>query len=103
MTPHNKKLPGDLILLRHAKEGMGLHDIATQYGTSPDHIRKNYRRLGVTLPSHGNRRQQASATGKTVIEKKVSGGEYGGVAFVRISLPRISMHVAWIENQRGVR
>lgn len=102
MPVHNRKLPPDATLIQHVEEGMSLEQLSARYGTTQDYVRKNLRRLGMTWSRDGIELKAPDNSNKTIVERRVSGGEYGGVAVVSVSLPRIAMHIAYLENPNGL-
>lgn len=93
-----RKLPDDNRLRRDVTSGLGLRQICMRYGCSQDHARRRIKALGLEAPLTGDEQSVLTPTAdKIVIERHVSASEVGGTAIQRISLPRISMHVAALE------
>ncbi|MBP2560811.1 hypothetical protein J2857_003580 [Neorhizobium galegae] len=99
MTGGNRKLPDDEKLRRDAAAGYGLAQIAARYSVSTDHLNRHLRQLKIKVPNSALPAEDRSDFAKYVIERKVSATEYGGSIVQRISLPRISMHVAAREGR----
>lgn len=101
MTSANRRLPDDDILARDAAQGMSLQQIAMRYHVSKDHIRRRLKVVGKSAPLSPCI-SLVEDERRIVIERRVTAAEFGGSANVRISLPRIGMHVAYRQNPRGV-
>lgn len=100
MPAYRSKLPASEFLAEDIAAGLNLDQIAARYAVSRDWARARIKALGMVSstvqlhhPKEDNRR--------IVIEKRVSASEYGGVAYLKISLPRVGIHVAYRQDPRG--
>ncbi len=100
MTASNRKLPDDDIIARDAAQGMSLQQIAMRYHVSKDHIRRRLKLAGKSAPLSPCI-SLVEDERRIVIERRVTAAEFGGSAILRVSLPRIGMHVAFRQNPRG--
>lgn len=89
MTDRRRKLPDDSKLRRHVEDGMGLQQIAARYGCRKDHVRSVLTSLGIKAPDSAEPAPHPDSPQKVVVT----------TLFQRISLPRVSMHVAVIEGR----
>lgn len=94
MPVHNRKLPDDTKLARDVAAGMTAAQIAVRYKTTQDHLRRRLKAIGAVPAAGPTASFEPSDIPRIVIEKRVTAAEYGGTIVQRISLPRISMHVA---------
>jgi len=94
MPVHNRKLPDDTKLARDVAAGMTAAQIAVRYKTTQDHLRRRLKVIGAVAPVAPVATTEPCGIPKIVLEKRVTAAEYGGTIVQRISLPRISMHVA---------
>ena len=107
-----RKLPDIRVIQQHIDAGMGRVEIATMYGCHPDSLRYVMRRAGIfiamrTKPEAGprpayrpphQRREVEIQTDRIVFTKEVAAGIHGGTMFQRISVPRITSHVAALQD-----
>ncbi len=107
-----RKLPDIRVLKQHIDAGMGRIEIATMYGCHPDTLRYVMRKAGLfiamrstpdagTLPAYRPphlRRQVEIKPDRVIFTKEVAAGMHGGTMFQRISVPRITSHVAALQD-----
>ncbi|KKX28252.1 hypothetical protein YH62_19395 [Rhizobium sp. LC145] len=97
-----RRLPINERLRAEAAKGYGLAELSDRYHVSIDHMRRHLKRLGINIRMHGSpspRDPSEPAPDRFVVEKRVTAAEFGGTKTIRISLPRISMHVAYVEGR----
>jgi hypothetical protein len=112
MHKGNVKLPDALVLKKHIADGMDAHDIADRYSCTYDSAREALKRHGLLslIASRGpnkptiGRRATLERFGVRVMDDKIefsremTAGEYGGMVIRRMSLPRVSMYVAALQD-----
>ena len=107
-----RKLPDIRVIQQHIDAGMGRVEIATMYGCHPDSLRYVMRKAGIFIamrakpeagprsayrPPH-QRREVEIQPDRIVFTKEVAAGMHGGTMFQRISVPRITSHVAALQD-----
>lgn len=99
MRPHNKKLPDNDILAREASR-LSAQQLATRYGVNKGTVQSHLRMIGFRAP-HRPVSEIVETDRSIIVEKRVTATEYGGTAILRISLPKVSMHLAFRANPKG--
>ncbi len=108
-----RKLPDIRVLKQHIDAGMGRVEIATMYGCHPDTLRYVMRKAGLFIAMRSTsepagprpgyrlphlRRQVEITPDRVIFTKEVAAGMHGGTMFQRISVPRITSHVAALQD-----
>ncbi|MBB3608622.1 hypothetical protein [Rhizobium sp. BK602] len=108
-----RKLPDAYVLQKHIERGLDGREIAAIYGCHPDSVREVLRKAGLVIrkpkapPVNGARpayrpRQERNEVellpDRIVFTREVTAGTYGGMMFQRISVPRISSHIAALQD-----
>lgn len=107
-----RKLPDVRVLQQHIAAGLGRVEIATMYGCHPDSLRYAMRKAGLFIamrskPDAGPRpayvpphlrREVEIKTDRVVFTREVAAGMHGGTMFQRISVPRITSHIAALQD-----
>lgn len=108
------KLPNAAVLAAHLKSGMDRNQIADRYGAHRDTVRLALIRYNLVdlapaktegparrITRHLSREMITVQEDRLVILREMVAGEHGGVAIRQLSLPRVSMHVAALQ-ERGL-
>ena len=87
---------------RDARAGYSLQFICDRHNLGREAVRKLLREAGQPINASESKRPAPEPTAqKIVLTKVVTTGERGGISYQRISLPRISMQVAAMEERAG--
>ena len=87
---------------REVRAGYSLQFICDRHGLGRDAVRKLLSKAGQQIKASESKRPAPEPTAqKIVLTKIVTTGENGGISYQRISLPRISMQVAAMEERAG--
>lgn len=107
-----RKLPDIRVIQQHVADGLGRVEIATMYGCHPDSLRYQMRKAGLFIamrttteaaprqahyPPHLRKAVEIKSD-RVVFTKEVAAGMHGGTMFQRISVPRITSHVAALQE-----
>ncbi|MBB3396844.1 helix-turn-helix domain-containing protein [Rhizobium sp. BK060] len=108
------KLPNAAILKSHLEAGLDKAQIAARYGVHRDTVRTTLIRFGIDhldkaprqsasrrITRHSVRESVTVQADRVVLIREMIAGENGGTALRCLSLPRISMHVAALQ-ERGL-
>lgn len=109
----NIKLPNAHILKQHVDSGMTRQEIADRYECHPDSVRDALKKAGLietrkkqppvdgprpAYKPRGDRDEIEIHEDRIVFMREVTAGPYGGMMLRRISVPRISSHVAALQD-----
>ncbi|NTF87535.1 hypothetical protein G6L46_10405 [Agrobacterium rhizogenes] len=113
MHKGNVKLPDRYVLKQHMENGMERREIAALYNCHPDSVRDALRKAGLIeakkkqppidgpRPAYkppGNRREIEIRQDRIVFTREVTAGMNGGMTLRRISVPRITSHIAALQD-----
>ncbi|TXI06090.1 MAG: hypothetical protein E6Q76_10200 [Rhizobium sp.] len=107
-----RKLPDIRVLKHHVDAGMSGVEIATMYGCHPDTLRYVLRKAGLLIAIRSTseaalrpasrhaqlQRQVEIQPDRVVFTREVTAGMHGGTMFQRISVPRITSHIAALQE-----
>lgn len=107
-----RKLPDIAVIKQHIDKGLGRVEIAAIYGCHPDSLYNVLRKAGLFVANKSKpepgprlayqpphlRRPIEVMSNKIVFTREVTAGAYGGTMFQRISVPRITSHVAALQD-----
>lgn len=107
------KIPDVAILQDFVSAGLDLLEIADRCGAHPKTVRQILHKAGIEVRSRTGRRprpQQPQVSmsrlpvtlcaNRTVFTRRVTSSETGATRFVRIPVPRISLHVDQLREDR---
>jgi hypothetical protein len=80
--------------------GYGIRQIAQFYDLPTFRIVQRLREIGRTAPFDAGGQIPDADERKIYVRRMVAAGRWGGLAITRISLPRVSMHVASMSEVR---
>ncbi len=109
----HRKMPDAWTLKKHVDDGLDRREIAAIYGCHPDSVYEVLRKARMIIPKpkappvNGPRpayrppqlrRPIEIMPDKIIFTREVTAGAYGGTMFQRISVPRITSHVAALKD-----
>ena len=98
MIHNQSKLP-DEKLRQELAAGRKAAEMAARYGLTANYLHRRIQAIAVS-ESRGAARVVVSTYPHIVITKRVTATDNGGIAVAQIRLPRISMHLAALEQAR---
>lgn len=107
-----RKLPDVRVIKEHIDNGLSRVEIATIYGCHPDSLYHVLRKAGLFIAKKGKpdpgprpayqlphlRKEVEIKSDRIVFTREVTAGSYGGMMFQRISVPRITSHIAALQD-----